>query len=94
MLQLCRIIFYISAVFLAIKGKEVAVQDDADAFQQARINSFAPENVIHIGAVAVQLLCEPSGAAFLALQLRFYFFTEVYGHCFVAAPMAASLLES
>ena len=45
MLQVCSIIFNIVVVLLAIEGKEVAVQDDADAFQQARVDSLALEDV-------------------------------------------------
>ena len=63
---------------------EVAVQDDADALQQAGIDALALEDVIHIGAVAVQLLCEPTHAALLATQLCLDFFADVYCHFFIA----------
>ena len=75
-------------VFLTIKGKEVAVQDDADALEQAGVDALALEDVIHIGAVAVQLFCEPTRTAFLTVQLCLYFFTDVYCHLFVTAQMA------
>ena len=48
--HICRIIFNIYAVFPAIQGEEVAVQDNADAFEQTCIDAFALEDVIHIGA--------------------------------------------
>ena len=78
--HICRIIFNIYAVFPAIQGEEVAVQDNADAFEQTCIYAFALEDVIHIGAVAVQLVCEPTHAAFLTAQLCLDFFTDVYRH--------------
>ena len=87
-LQVCNIIFNIVVVLLAIEGKEVAVQDDADAFQQARVDSLALEDVIHIGAVAVQLVSEPSHTTLLAVQFCLDFFADVYCHCFVTAPTA------
>ena len=58
-LQYCRIFFHIIAIFLTIKGKKVAVQDDADALEQAGVDSLSLEDVIHIGTVAVQLVCKP-----------------------------------
>lgn len=79
-LQYCRIIFYVVDIFLTIKGKEVAMQDDADALEQAGIYALALEDVIHIGTVAVQLGGQPSHAALLSIELCFYFFTYVYGH--------------
>lgn len=84
-LQICRIIFIFDTVFLAIKGEEIAVQDDADAFQQACVDALTLEYVIHICAVAVQLLCEPSDTAFLTMQFLLYFFSDVYWH-FPVAP--------
>ena len=77
-LRICRIIFNINSIFLAIKSKEIAFQDHADALQQAGVNSLALEDVIHIGAVAVQLLCEPTHTALLAQQLSLDFFSDVY----------------
>lgn len=81
MLRCCSIIFHIAVVFLAIKGKEIAVQDSADAFQQAGVYALALEDIIHIGTVAVQPLRQPSRTAFLAMQFCFYFFADVYCHC-------------
>ena len=72
--------FLTIAIFLTIKGKEVAVQDNADALQQAGVDALALEDVVHIGAVTVQLVGEPGGATLLTIELCFYFFTYVYGH--------------
>ena len=79
-LHFCRMFFLIFDIFLTIKGKEVAAQDDADALQQAGVYSLTLENVIYIGSVAVQLGGQPSHAALLTIELCFYFFTYVYGH--------------
>ena len=81
-LQFCRIIFICGVVFLAIEEEEIVVKDDADALKQAGVNAFALEDIIHIGAVAVQLLCEPTNAALLAQQFCLDFFTDVYCHFF------------
>ena len=73
-------IFHVVAIIVIIQGEEVAVQDNADAFEQTCIDAFTLEDVIHIGAVAVQLVCEPTHAAFLTAQLCLDFFTDVYRH--------------
>ena len=52
-LHFCRRFFIFEAIFLTIKGKEIAVQDDADALKQASVYSLALEDVIYIGAVAM-----------------------------------------
>ena len=59
--------FLTIAIFLIIKGKEVAVQDDADALQQACVDALPLEDVVHIGAVTVQLVGEPGGATLLTI---------------------------
>ena len=79
-LQYCRIIFYVVDIFLTIKGKEVAMQDDADALEQAGIYALALEDVIHVGTVAVQLGGQPSHAALLTMQFLSDFFTNMYFH--------------
>lgn len=73
-------IFHVVAIIVIIQGEEFAVQDNADAFEQTCIDAFTLEDVIHIGAVAVQLVCEPTHAAFLTAQLCLDFFTDVYRH--------------
>lgn len=52
-LHICRIIFLIKLIILAIQGEKVAVQDDTDTLQQTGINALALEDIVHIGAVAV-----------------------------------------
>ena len=64
-LHFCRNIFIFDTIFLAIKGEKVAVQDHADALKQTCINALALEDVIHIGAVTVQLVCKPTHTTFL-----------------------------
>ena len=78
--------FHVIAILLTIKGKEVAVQDDADALQQACVDALTLEDVVHVGAVTVQLVGEPGHPPLLTLQLSLDFFTDVYCHCFVTAP--------
>ena len=56
------------------------MQDDADAFQQAGVDALALEDVIHIGAVTVQLVGEPGHPSLLTLQLRLDFSADVYRH--------------
>jgi len=79
--------FHVIAILLTIKGKEVAVQDDADALQQAGVDALALEDVVHIGAVTVQLVGEPGHTPLLTLQLCLDFFADVYSHCLVTAPL-------
>ena len=83
-LQISRIIFNIYV--LAVEGEEVAMEDDTDAFQQASVDALPLEDIVHIGAVAVQFACKPSHPALLALEFCFDFFAYVYWHCSVAAP--------
>lgn len=78
-LHICRNIFIFDALFLAIQGEEIAVKDDADALEQAGIYSLALEDVIYIGAVAMQLVSEPGHSTLLTLQLCLYFFTYGIG---------------
>ena len=54
------------------------------------IDTLPLEDIIHIGAVAVQFLCEPRCPPFLAMQFCFYFSSNMYFHCFVSAPDGAS----
>ena len=81
MLRCCSIIFHIAVVFLAIKGKEIAVQDSADAFQQAGVDALTLEDIIHVGAVTVQFVGKPGHTSLLTLQLRLDFFTDMYLLC-------------
>ena len=90
-LHICRNIFIFCIVFLAIQGEEIAVKDDADAFEQAGIYSLALEDVIYIGAVAMQLVSKPGHTTLLTLQLCLYFFTYVYWHFPLYPPLTASL---
>ena len=76
-LRFCRIFFHIHTIFLAVEGEEVAIQDDTDSFQQAGIDTLPLEDIIHIGAVAVQLLCEPRCPPFLAMQFCLNFFSNI-----------------
>lgn len=85
-LQICRIIFHINGFVLAVEGEEVAIEDDADALEQASVDALPLEDIVHVGAVAVQLACKPSHSALLALEFCFDFFAYVYWHCSVAAP--------
>ena len=52
-LHICRIVFYVHTIVLAIEHKKVASQDLTNALQLAGIYALALENVIHVGAVAV-----------------------------------------
>ena len=79
-LHFCRNVFYVVTIVLAIKRKEVALQDDADAFQQPCVDPLPLENIIYIGAVTMQLVCEPSYTAFLMAKLHHDFFSNVYCH--------------
>lgn len=81
-LQISRIIFNIYV--LAVEGEEVAMEDDTDAFQQASVDALPLEDIVHIGAVAVQFACKPSHPALLALEFCPDFFAYVYRHCFVS----------
>lgn len=81
-LQNCRIIFHIYV--LAVEGEEVAMEDDTDALQQASVDALPLEDIVHIGAVAVQFACKPCHPALLALEFCPDFFAYVYRHCFVS----------
>ena len=80
-LHFCRIFFHITAIYLTVKGEEVAVQDEANALQQAGIDALALEDIIHVGAVTVQFVGKPGHTSLLTLQLRLDFFTDMYLLC-------------
>ena len=82
-------IFHV-VVFLAIECKEVAVQDDADALQQACVDALPLEDVVHIGAVTVQLVGEPGGATLLTIKFCLDFFADVYCHYPIVDPTAGT----
>jgi hypothetical protein len=79
-LRLRGIVFDTTFIVPAIKRKEIAIQDDADAFQQAGVNALSLEYVVHIGSVAVQLSSQPRHTTFLAMQLCFNLFTDMNCH--------------
>ena len=79
-LHICRNVFIFDALFLAIQGEGIAAKDDADALEQAGIYSLAFENVIYIGAVAMEAMGKPRNATPLTAQLSFNLFTDVYWH--------------
>ena len=64
----------------AIQHKEVTLEYRPDALQQNRVDALTLEDVIHVGAVAVQLLCKPRNATPLTAQLFLNFFPDVYHH--------------
>lgn len=69
-----RVSFEVAVVVL----EEVIVQDVGDAHQKVGVYALAFEDGIHIGTVAIELLCEPDDGAFLAVQFRFYKLSDVY----------------
>lgn len=46
--------------------------------QQSSINTFTLENIVHIGTVATQFVCEPRHGSTLPVELFFDDFTNVY----------------
>lgn len=82
-------IFHV-VVFLAIEGKEVTVQDDTDALQQACVDTLALEDIVHVGAVTMQLVGEPGHTPLLTLQLCLDFFADVYSHYPIVDPTAGT----
>lgn len=67
------------------------VQDVADAFQQARVDALALEDVIHIGAVTVQLVGEPGHPSLLTIKFCLDFPANVYCHVHIAGPAASTI---
>ena len=53
-------------------------QSPGNLGQQRRINTFTLENIVHIGAVATELVREPGNGATLPIELLFNDFTNVY----------------
>ena len=53
-------------------------QSPGNLDQQCRIDTFTLENIIHIGAVATELVREPGNGATLPIELLFNDFTNVY----------------
>ena len=49
-----------------------------DAAQQGRVDALAPEDVVDILAVAVELACEPRHGTLLAAQLFLDFVADMY----------------
>lgn len=56
-----------------------------DAAQQGRVDALAPEDVVDILAVAVELACEPCHGALLAAQFLLDFVADMYhgGHIII-----------
>lgn len=76
---MCGVLFYSGAIyFVAEKQKEVAPQDFADAEKLVCVDTFAPEDVVHVGAVAAQFACEPGDGTLLGVEFLFDGFTYVY----------------
>ena len=64
--------------FLEVILEEIVVEDAGDAQQQGRVDAFALEDGIHIGALAAQLAGKPCHGAFLAAEFFFYQHPDVY----------------
>lgn len=63
---------------LHVIDKEIMVQYSGYPGQQSCINTFTLENIVHIGTVATELVCEPGNGAALSVELLFDDFTNVY----------------
>ena len=68
---LYKILHYCSILFYTIDGvspftQKIAVQNAWNAYKQLQVDVGAGENVVYVGAVAVQLVRKPSYAALLA----------------------------
>ena len=70
------------------------LQHGTDALQQYRVDTFTLEDVVYVGAVAVQLICKPRRAATLAAQLSFDFLSYVYRHCSTNIDRNGSLVAT
>lgn len=61
-----------------IIDKEIMLQCPRDFDQQSRINTFTLENIVHIGAVATQLVRQPGSRTPLTIKFFFDYFSDVY----------------
>lgn len=49
--------------------KKIVIEDNRDAQKQLRVNSRPLKELVNIGAVAIELACEPADSSFLPLEL-------------------------
>ena len=72
----------------AIQHKEVTLEYRPDALQQNRVDALTLEDVIHVGAVAVQPPRQPRGAVALPPKFGLNFLSDMNHHLcsFSAAP--------
>lgn len=61
-----------------IPGEKVAFKRKRDGVKQLSVDSFAPENVINICAVAMDVACKPRDRTLLSFQLLLNFFSYVH----------------
>ena len=58
-------------VFLDIVGEKVMVEHERNAQEEVGVQALAPEDAVHIGAVAVEVLRKPRDRPFLSAKLLF-----------------------
>ena len=54
------------------------LQSPGNLHQQGRIDTSTLEYIVHIGAVATKLVCEPRNGTTLPMKLLFYYFSNVH----------------
>lgn len=58
-------------------GEKVAVKGGTDSKQQVCVYALALEDFVDVGAVAVELLCEPHHSVVLAAKFFLYNFANI-----------------
>ena len=69
------------AHFFLIILEEIVIQNLGNSQQELRVDALALEDVVHIGAFAIEFLGEPGDGAFLAVEFFFDKFPNVYHRC-------------
>lgn len=62
---------------LCVESEEVVVEASGYPQQKVGVDGLLGENVVYVGALAVDLACEPCRCAFLAQHLFPYFTADV-----------------
>lgn len=75
----CRILLTLRVlVFFQIIAEEIVTQYVRDAQQHLGIDTPAFENIVDVGALAVEMPCEPAHRALLAPEFRLDQFADMY----------------
>ena len=90
----CRILLTLRVLVLfQIIAEEIVPQDVRDAQQHLGVDTPALEDIVDVGAFAVEMPCEPTHRALLAPEFRLDQFADVYHAVFQTKARALSRIH-